>query len=287
LPKSPSKRSSAGSPEGPRRSLLARPIGRCEPPRHACDVTRHLRSVSEPESWVAQFALPLPALGATVFRRDSFDRGRRGSARGRVRDGPRWLCGPPAPFGWGSPHHALRSLASSVATAVLSRDLHVSRSPPCALLSLDIRLPAAARTRSTSAPFRARPPLGPGRLRSVWHSTSRSSEAGLALTVTFARFRLTPFRPARGDSASSRLEPPHRATSRLLGSPRGSPRSHEEDAPHRRLLPTLDTSTRGSPGSRARGFRLADRPTGAEREPDDGGSTPDHLAAIRPQVERA
>jgi hypothetical protein len=169
-------------------------------------------------------------------------------------------CGPPAPFGWGSPYHPLRSLASSVAAAVLSRDLHVSRSPPCALLSLDTRLPAAARTRSTPAPVRAQWPLGPGRLRSVRPSTLRSSEAALAFPVTFARFRLTPFRPAWGDSASSRHEPPRRATSRLLGLPLDSPRSREEDAPSRRLLPTHDTSTRGSPGSRARGFRLATAP---------------------------
>jgi hypothetical protein len=48
-----------------------------------------------------------------------------------------------------------------------------------------------------------------------------------------------------------------RATSRFLGSPRGSPRSREEDAPRRLLQPTHDTSTRGSRDSRAR--RLAPR----------------------------
>jgi hypothetical protein len=50
--------------------------------------------------------------------------------------------------------------------------------------------------------------------------------------------------PDTSSGASSKgLQPPCRAISRLLGSPRGSPRGQEQDAPHRFLQPTLDTYT--------------------------------------------
>ena len=50
-------------------------------------------------------------------------------------------------------------------------------------------------------------------------------------------------------------EPPRRPTLHILGSPRGSPRLHREDASHRSLQPTLDPSTRISTDSRARSSR--------------------------------
>lgn len=52
------------------------------------------------------------------------------------------------------------------------------------------------------------------------------------------------------------LRPP---TLRPLGSPRGSPRLRREDASHRPLQPTLDTSTRRSLDSQARSLRREDR----------------------------
>jgi hypothetical protein len=75
--------------------------------------------------------------------------------------------------------------------------------------------------------------------------------------LTFARWSFAPFHPPRAGSALSGSEPPGRATSRPLGLPLGSPWSRVEDAPRRLLQPTHDTSTRGSPDSRAR--RLAPR----------------------------
>jgi hypothetical protein len=79
----------------------------------------------------------------------------------------------------------------------------------------------------------------------------------LRVHLTLALWSFAPFRPPRAGSALSGPEPPWRATSRHLGSPLGSPWSRVEDAPRRLLQPTHDTSTRGSPDSRAR--RLAPR----------------------------
>lgn len=79
----------------------------------------------------------------------------------------------------------------------------------------------------------------------------------LRVHLTLARWSFAPFHPPRAGSALSGPEPPWRATSRHLGSPLGSPWSRVEDAPRRLLQPTHDTSTRGSPDSRAR--RLAPR----------------------------
>jgi hypothetical protein len=53
---------------------------------------------------VAQFALPLPHSGVTVFRRDSFDRDSPGLARERVQDGSRWPTTPCA-LRLKEPHH--------------------------------------------------------------------------------------------------------------------------------------------------------------------------------------
>lgn len=86
------------------------------------------------------------------------------------------------------------------------------------------------------------------------------------------------------------MSPPPRPISRCLGSPRGSPRPREQDA----SLPTSATDLRHEhpkkpPDSRARSLRRGDRLRPALR-----GDTPwmqrstasDHLAAIRPQVNR-
>jgi len=57
----------------------------------------------------------------------------------------------------------------------------------------------------------------------------------------------------------SEEEPPCLSTLRCLGLPHGSRRPRWEDASHRLLQPTLNTSTRCSTDSRARGLRHDDR----------------------------
>jgi hypothetical protein len=96
-------------------------------------------------------------------------------------------------------------------------------------------------------------------------------------------------RPRPGD------EPKVRATPRSLGLPRGSPRLElGEDAPHRLLQPTYDTSTRELLDYRARDFRRVD-PAGASQRAGSGTeapfsnerfscAAPNHLSAIRPRL---
>jgi len=57
----------------------------------------------------------------------------------------------------------------------------------------------------------------------------------------------------------SEEEPPCPSTLRCLGSPHGLRRHRREDASHRLLQPTLNTSTRRSTDSRAHGSRHDDR----------------------------
>jgi hypothetical protein len=81
-----------------------------------------------------------------------------------------------------------------------------------------------------------------------------------------------------------REEPPRPPTLRPLGSPRGSPRLRREDASHRPLQPTLDTSTR--PFARLPSPQLAPRrppPRCAQSVSPDAirNAASDHLAAIQ------
>jgi hypothetical protein len=81
-----------------------------------------------------------------------------------------------------------------------------------------------------------------------------------------------PFRPTqRVSSSSRRSRGPRYLTPQ--GPPFDAPRANEEDASHRRLQPTYDTSTREPSDSRARGFhRLTRVRPGRARNARDTGS---------------
>jgi hypothetical protein len=73
LPDSPSKDSSACSPESPGRRLLGSIYSiDSNPSRCACGAAWHLRTAPISVGRIGQFALPLPPSDATVFRRGSF-----------------------------------------------------------------------------------------------------------------------------------------------------------------------------------------------------------------------
>jgi hypothetical protein len=131
-------------------------------------------------------------------------------------------------------------------------------------------------------------PNEPERLPSARCPTVRSGEArsrSLYVRAYSPRTRS----PDASRLPSSRNERPVRATPRLLGSPRGSPRRSRR----RCFSPTsaTDLTTRAPVvpfDSRARGVSRSDRnprkTTDAEAPMANGDATSNHLAAIRPQV---
>jgi hypothetical protein len=147
----------------------------------------------------------------------------------------------------------MRLLTPSVAAAVLPRELQRSRSP----LAPGLRRALASRRgqdRSegrgspfdapppAAAPVRARRPLGPGRLPSV--RSSFASPCGASIEAdsvrSLLRSRASPctLSPGTVSVASSQACLRVALPRPSLGSPLGSPRDEEEDAPHRLLQPT-------------------------------------------------
>jgi hypothetical protein len=80
-----------------------------------------------------------------------------------------------------------------------------------------------------------------------------------AFPFTFARSPRTLVAQFARSLLRQRGEPPDRASPRLLGLPRGSPRRCGQDASYRPLQPTHDTSTRGSLDFRIRNLRYENR----------------------------
>jgi hypothetical protein len=202
-------------------------------------------------------------------------------------------CRPPAPCGWGS-RTRRRDLWRSLSPRDRSRKGSVLRVRACHLTFVGGTTSHDARTPLEVTSLEMTPELSPERLPSARFSTLRPSEEHRDPCYV----RASPSHPCRPNPATRPRpgdEPKVRATPRSLGLPRGSPRLElGEDAPHRLLQPTYDTSTRESLDYRARDFRRVDlagtsqRAGGGTRGPvlDERFScaAPDHLSAIRPRL---
>jgi len=216
--------------------------------------TWHLRPASESVRWGVRFAPPFPSTDVTVFCRDSFGRS------GRVQHGSGYVdpspggCVTPRALRLGKPHPHITT------SDVLCRPAGApARAPPRAFAfraTPVFRQEPRALTRRTRSRFDAirletTPPRDQGAfLRLDSRSCDRvRSAAQFDLNTRFPRTRS----PDTDGAPFVTGELLRRATSRPLGSPRGSPRRREKDASRRPLQPTLDsTSTLGPFESRAR-----------------------------------
>lgn len=165
-------------------------------------------------------------------------------------------CRPPAPFGWGS-----RTRRRDLWRPLSLRDrLRVGSVPrvrahhPSFVRGVTSHV---ARTPLAATRLEVTPSLSSGRLPSVRFSTLRPSEEIRGPCYVRAKL-LAPLSPepfAPSSSRTCRRPVLARVSSVHLAAPLGG---LVQDASHRPLQSTDDTSTRGSLDYRARGFRRAD-----------------------------
>jgi hypothetical protein len=171
---------------------------------------------------------------------------------------------------------------------VLSQELHLSRSPPARLPRFYTTLTPASRCGQDPicrAPFRARWPLDPGRLRSARASTLRSSDASSRSQLRLRVSASHPFTrrgvdaPRQGVTSASCYIASSRFASRLPSIARGrcsSPTS-ATDSRHEHpwivWLPCAGLSPR--------------RPLPRIGREPVSGAAPAHLSVTQPRVERA
>jgi hypothetical protein len=192
---------------------------------------------------VEQFALSTPLPDVTVFSCDSFSLRSSGPAWEESRSS-HWLRTPCA-LRLREPNRNDVTSDALCHTTGLTQELQLPPSPTTRSPHLAMK-PASdlrrARIRSPAACLR--PLYTAPRTPSVGLMSNLAMGPSSYAIIVRSRARAPHPFERREPALLVREEPPRHPTLRLLGSPRGSPRLHREDASNRPLQPTLDTSTR-------------------------------------------